>query len=181
MRVSHGYPFAEAGRSQSIGVHVHEERAAALPALGERADLHDLSLRANSDITVCAVVRALDDFGGDEVANLPEPRYGRSRGNHRTSAVDHNPDLALTCRDRRLIDEPEQAASLSACGQARFRRLRDVRDEVEVKTAVSAEGDGDLVLDVVEVGQEEVAVTVKRQAGVATRVFQVVVVPDQPR
>src|SRR5258706_446395 len=95
--------------------------------------------------------------------------------------VDHNPALALTCRDRRLVDEPEQAASLPTCRQARFWRLRDVRDEVEVEAAVSAEGDGDLVLDVVKVGQEEVAEAVKRQAGVATRVSQVVVVPDQPR
>ncbi len=128
-------------------------------------------MRADGDVAVGAVVRAGDDLGGDEAADLPQSRYGRSRGHDRTSAIEHHPDLALASRDRRLVNEPEQAASLPARRQVLPLRLRDVRDEVEVEAAVSAESDGNLDLGVVEVGQEEVAVVVERQAGVAAGVF----------
>ena len=181
MRLGHGNTLAKAGRPQPIGVHVNEELAAALPVLGERADLHDLTLRANRDISICAVVRAGDDLGSDEAADLPEPRYGRSGSHDRTSAIENQPDLALAGRNRRLVDESKQAASLPTRREALLRWLRDACDDAKVEAAVGAEGNGDLDLDVEEVGHEEVAVIIERQAGVATCVSQVVVVPDQLR
>ena len=158
---------AEAERAEPVRVDAREELAAALAALGERADLHHLAARADRDVAVGAVVRARDDLAGEEGADLPEPGDGRAGREHRPAGVDDHPHLSLRRRDRRLVDEAEEAAV-------------DVRDHVEAEAAVDAERDRDGVLGLVEVGQEEVAVLVEREARVAARVAEVVVDADQP-
>src|SRR6266852_3728655 len=55
-------PRAETSRPQPVGVHIHEELAAALPALGERADLHEITPRADCHVPVRAVVSDRDDI-----------------------------------------------------------------------------------------------------------------------
>jgi hypothetical protein len=77
-----------------------------------------------------------------------------------------------------LIDEAEQSFLAGALAVA-LPDARDVRDQVEVETPVRRQRDGQRVLDIEEVGQEEVAVAVEREARVAARVAEVVVVADQ--
>ncbi|HEX6478316.1 MAG TPA: hypothetical protein VF043_05690 [Ktedonobacteraceae bacterium] len=181
--VSHVHPRIKACWPQPIGIDVHEDLATALPALSERAGLHDLTCWTDGDIAVGTVVGARDDFRGDEAANLPESRYGCSRSHDRTSAVEYDPDLALCGCDRGLVDESEQAPSLSARRQALalLRGLRDIRDRLEVEAAIGAESDGDHIPHVEEIGEEEVAVVVERQAWITTGGTQIIVIPDQGR
>src|SRR5262249_8418291 len=81
--------------------------------------------------------------------------------------------------DRRLVDEAEEAAVVATrLRRGPLRRRDDVGDEIEGEAAIRAERDRDLVLDLVEVGHEQVAVLVEGKAGVAPPVANVVVIAD---
>ncbi len=86
---------AEPGRSEAVRVDVDEELAAALPALGQRADLHHLAGGADRDVAVGAVVGSWDDLARDERTDLAEPGDRRAGGEHRPAGVEDDPHLAL--------------------------------------------------------------------------------------
>ena len=89
-------------------------------------------------------------------------------------------DALLHLTYSRLIDEAEEAAAF-ACrlGRRSLRRRDDVRDEIEVQPTVGAERDRHDVLGLEQVGEEQIAVLVEREARIAARVAEVVVVADQ--
>src|SRR5205814_5335152 len=57
VRVGDEHAVAEACGTESVRVDAHEQLAAALPALGQRADVHHLAAGADRDVAVRAVVR----------------------------------------------------------------------------------------------------------------------------
>ena len=170
-------PVAESGGAESIRVDVDEDLAAALAALGQRADLHDLARGADRDVAVGAVVASGDDFSREEGSHAAQPGDRGARSEHRPARVEDDPDLAVGRRDSRLIDETEQSPVVA--GRLLAGRLRgrvDVRDDGEGQTAVGAERDGNRVLDLKEVGHEQIPKLVEGEARVAARVAQGVVV-----
>ena len=105
---------------------------------------------------------------------MAEAGYGGARCAHRPTTVDDDPDRSFARDDCLLVDEPVLAVSRRTLRSRRLRRLRDVRDHVEGQASVRAERDRNDVLEVVEVGKEEVAVLVESQTRVAARVAEAV-------
>ena len=145
----HEDAVAERRRAEAIRVDVHEQLAAALPALGEGAHLHDLAARADGDVAVRAVVRPGDDLArGRRRPTWPRPVTGAPAVTIGPPALNDDPDLAVTGGDGGLVDEPEQPAPLPRGPAAALRgrlekpRTVDVGDDVEGQPAVGGEGDG---------------------------------------
>src|SRR5262249_34747701 len=104
----------EAGPGGPLGRPGHEELAAPPAGLGHAADLHDLAARTDRHVAVRAVVRAGHDLVRREGTDLSQTGDLRAERAHRAADVDDDPHLALAGRDRRLVDEAEEALRLLA-------------------------------------------------------------------
>src|SRR5260370_39495657 len=124
--------LAEAGRSQAIGIDVHVDLATTLAAFRQRADLHHLALGADGNVTVGAIVRAVDDFRCNKAAHLAQSGHRRTGGYDGTSTVKDDPNLTLSCHDCGLVDEADQTARLITGLRVRRPGLCDIATDVEI-------------------------------------------------
>ena len=178
MRVDHGDRIAESLRPDPVRIDVHAECAPTLTGLGERAHVHDLSLRTDRHVAVGAIVRAGHDFSSDEGTDLPQPGDWGSRSNDRASGVEDQPGLIGSGRNGGLVDESEQPAVV-AVGPIALRRTGDVGDHVERHAFVGAQGHRhdvrDRSADQVQISHEEVPMLVERETCVAAGTVQRVI------
>ena len=180
--VGHGDPGRKVGGAHPVRVDVDEQLAAALAALSQRAHLHNLPGRPDRYVAVRAVVGVGNDLAREEWAHLPDAANRRAGREQRPTRVKDHPHLAMGGGDGRLVDKAEQPTVVTTrLGRGAAGRRDDVTDEVEGQAAIRAQRDGHRVLDLEQVGHEQIAISVEGQARVAAGVAEVVVIADQLR
>src|SRR5438270_5695406 len=116
-----------------------EDLSAALPALGQGADVHHLAIGSDGDIAVGAIIRARHDLhcrkwpAGKQIAG------SRASRDDWTAAIEYDPDVPMPGRDSGLVGKAEETPLLGRVG-VRPGRLRDVRDSRKAPAAVFAVG-----------------------------------------